>query len=369
MNFERILRDAGVIVATTIGAGIFALPYIFLQSGFWLSAFYLLLLSLIIIFAHILYWRVLDVAGEHRRFLGLAKTYLGSIGYLFAIVAVLVGLLLTLVIYLILGTRLLQTFLPSLGENYRLILFWAFAALPLLFKERKILLLENLGSLGIAAIIIFIFAGNGFSKLPVTPAVSFTSLLLPFGVLLFSLAGWTAIEPLYASRKNKKSQASSWKLLLILGTLFSGILYVMFVLGIFAGASTVTPDTISGFLGLAGPEKFVLALLGIFAIWTSYEPIGLEIKNALSRDLRWRQPLGLAFIVFLPLILILIGLNNFLKVIGLAGGVFLSLQYLLILFISRCALRLSRIQTFILSLSSLVFILGMIYEVYYFMLG
>lgn len=366
MKLTPALRDAGVVVATTIGAGMFALPYVFLTSGFWLSTFYLLLLSSIIIFAHVLYWRVLDAAGEHRRFLGLAKTYLGSIGYLFAIAAVLAGLLLTLVIYLILGTRLLQTFLPSLGENYGLMVFWAFTALPVLFKERKILLLENVGSLGIAAIIIFIFAGNGFLKLPVAPAVKFTSLLLPFGVLLFSLAGWTAIEPLYVSHKNKKSPASSWKLPLVLGTVFSGILYVMFVLGIFSGAPIVTPDTISGFLGSAGPEKFVLAVLGIFAIWTSYEPIGLEIKNALSRDLRWRQPIGLAFVIFLPLILVLIGLNNFLKVIGLAGGVFLSMQYLLIFLVARRALALTRFQSFYLIIASLVFVLGAIYEVYYF---
>lgn len=365
----RVLRDAGVVVAATIGAGIFALPYIFVKSGFWVSIFYLVALSGIIIFAHLLYWRVLDSVGERERLLGLTRTYLGPLGYFFGMVAIVAGLTFALVAYLILGGRFIRIFLPSLGESYALLLFWMFAAIPLLLKEKKIVALESLGSLGVAAIIFFIFMSNGLGEFSPSPVLSLSTIFLPFGALLFSLAGWPAIEPLYASYKREAQAMSFWKISLPLGTIFAGALYLMFVSGILAGSSTVTPDTISGFLGAPGLQKFILATLGIFAVWNSYKPIGLEIKNALEKDLRWRPGLGLAFVILAPLVLILLGMNSFLGVLGFSGGVFVSLEYLLILLVARRALALTRPQNFFLSAAALVFVFGAIYEVYYFVVG
>ncbi len=366
---SRILRDAGVVVAATIGAGIFALPYVFIKAGLWTGIFYLIIMSAVIIFAHILYWRTLESAGGERRLLGFAKNYLGTSWFSVGFVAVVAGLILALVIYIILGGRFLRIFIPSLSEQIAAILFWLASVLPLLFKEKKIVFLETLGALCIAVAIFYIFSGGGWRGFPNALAWDINDLFLPFGVILFSLAGWTAIEPLYVSSQRGGSSGPYWKQSLALGTIASAALYLVFVFGVLGTAPWVAPDTISGFLGVPGWQKFVLAVLGLFAIWTSYEPIALEIKHALQNDLKWKRVPALVFVAFAPLILVFAGLDDFLKVVGLAGGVFLSLQYLLILLVARRVLRLPGFQNSALSVASLVFILGAIYEVYYFVVG
>ena len=95
-------------------------------------------------------------------------------------------------------------------------------------------------------------------------------------------------------------------------------------------------------------------------------PISRELKNALERDLGWSGGLTRALIIFLPLLLIAAGLNNFLVVIELVGGVFLSLQYLLILAVGRRALRLPAAANFCLDAVSLVFLCAALYSIYTF---
>src|SRR5207249_329890 len=101
MNNSRIrFKDAGVVAATTVGAGIFSLPYIFAQAGIVSGAFYLIALACIVISVHFLYWEVLKKTNGDQRLLGLARTYLGAGWHAVSFVAIIVGLLLTLVVYL-----------------------------------------------------------------------------------------------------------------------------------------------------------------------------------------------------------------------------------------------------------------------------
>ncbi len=361
----RVLREAGVVVAATIGAGVFALPYVFSTAGFWVSVLYIAVLSVIVIFVHRVYWQMLDAVGERERLLGLAKRHLGGIGYVLGFATIVLGLLLVLVVYLILGSRFIVALLPSWSEQPALLVFWFVCAAPLLFKEKKALFLENIGAILTAILMASIFLLGGLPRTLPPTASRFNDLFLPFGALLFSLAGWTAIEPLYGMRRETRG-GSSWNVSLPLGTIIAAILYIVFVLGILSLAPRVLPDTISSFAGDFLWIKLLLAVFGAVAVWKSYGLIMLEIKNALTEDLRWPKSFVVPAVIFLPLLLVFAGVNNFLKVIGLAGGLFASLEYLLIIFVARRALRLPRLQGLAVHLAALVFILGAVYEIYYF---
>ena len=216
----RILKDAGLVIASTVGAGIFALPYIFAQSGFALGVFYMVVLGAIIVFAHTLYWRVLDITNERERLLGLTRRYLGVTGYVFGAVVIVAGLTLALSIHLILGLQFLQVFVPAAGVGV-MALFWLVSIASLFFRERRVLFLERLGSFGIALIVALIFFSGNFSAVLPHPALSLGALFLPFGIVLFSLAGWTAVEPLYEA--HKKQKRASWKLPFALGTAIAAL--------------------------------------------------------------------------------------------------------------------------------------------------
>jgi amino acid permease len=356
-------KIAAIILAATIGEGVFALPYVFYKSGWALGLLYLAVLAAIVIFAHLIYLRTLESEGEKERLLGLVKKYLGNAGFWFGIVVIVIGLLLAVVAYLIIGPKFIELAFPWISPSAAFVIFWFLIAVPVLVTNSRAVELEVVGIVFVAGILLFVFAtALPHATLMLVPALSPGNLFLPFGIILLTLTGWTGIEPAYESgKKMKKSWLAAG---VVAGTLLAGILYVLFVAGIFGSAGKITADTISGIQNWAEWKRLVVAALGLFAIGTGAVPLTHEIRNAFEKDMHWHPRAAQAIIIFLPPIAVLSGFNQFAVVLGLAGGCFIALQYLLILLVGRRALVLSAIQKFLLDAVALVFILAAVYEVY-----
>jgi hypothetical protein len=110
----------------------------------------------------------------------------------------------------------------------------------------------------------------------------------------------------------------------------------------------------------------MLAILGLIAVGTVYLPISREIRNSLEKDLHWNKFLARGIVLFLPLAFVALGFNNFLAIVGLVGGVFVGLQYLLIISVGRRALVLGRVRKFFLDLVAAVFVIAAVYQVWTF---
>lgn len=89
---KSFVKEAGLAAAATIGAGVFALPYVFLAAGWFTGLFYLLIFSAIVVSAHALYFRVLEKVKERNRLLGLSRGYLGRLGFGVGLFVILGGL-------------------------------------------------------------------------------------------------------------------------------------------------------------------------------------------------------------------------------------------------------------------------------------
>ncbi len=365
---------AGIVAAATVGDGVFALPYIFYSAGWLLSIAYLAILTVFVSTAHVVYLKTLESEGEKERLLGLAKKRFGSIGFWVGFLAIVVGLLLTLVAYLILGTQFIHLAVPAIRLRYAFAAFWVLISAVALASDKEIRKLELAGIACTAAIIVVIFISSWPNILfGGVPTINTNNLFLPFGAVLFSLAGWTSIEPAYEARKKRRlsgqaSTARSPWVALAAGTLFAALLYAMFAAGIIGGSSggMITPDTASGLAMWPLWKKDLLAVLGLIAVATVYLPISREIKNALEKDLQWPRGSSRPLVVLFPPALVLLGFNNFLAVVGLVGGAFLSLQYLLIISVGRRALKLSVTQKIFLDAIALVFVVAVVYSVYSF---
>ncbi len=368
-NSKNFLKVTAILAAATIGDGIFALPYIFYRSGWFLGLFYLAFLTTVVIVAHVVYLKVLEEVGEKERLLGLAKRYFGKWGFGVGFFTIVVGLLLALVAILILGARFITLLFPAVPMLSALIVFWILTAIPLLLHDRRVVGLELLGIVSTSAIIVFVFAvAWPHVSFGAAPAMHAADAFLPFGVIVFALAGWTGIEPAYEIRK-REGVRGSLVLPVAAGTIFASLLYLLFIMGILGSATTIAPDTLSGLLNWPTWERIVLTVLGFLAVWTIYMPISREIKNSLDRDLGWEPFMTKLLILFTPLIFVLSGFNNFLLVVGFVGGLFLSLQYFLIMAVGHKALVLSAWKKFLMDIVALVFILAAVYEVYYFVIG
>jgi amino acid permease len=363
---KKSFTIAAIVAAATVGDGVFALPYIFYSAGWLVSICYLLVLAAIVIMAHNVYLATLEKVGEKERLLGLSKKYFGTPGFWTGFFAIVVGLLLTLVAYLILGTQFIHLALPMVRERYAFVIFWALISAPIFLTDGRVVKLEMAGIFCTAAIVIFIFAtAIPHLSFSLAPAVDWRNMFLPFGAVLFALAGWTSIEPTYEVRKKWGMKSNAVKSLAA-GTLFAATLYAMFAAGILGSSSSITPNIVSSFSQWPFWKKELLAIMGLIAVATVYLPISREIKHSLENDLRWSKIASRTTIVVFPAILILAGLNNFLIVVGLVGGLFLSTQYLLIVSVGRRALTLSSAQKFFMDLVAVLFIIAAVYSIYVF---
>lgn len=355
-----------LLMATTIGAGMFSLPYVFKESGWLLGIFYVVVFSTAIIFVHRLYWLSLEKCGEKKRLLGLTEKYIGKTAFYLAFVSIFAGLVLILVAHLAIAAQFLKLALPGAGD-WGLIIFWLLASLPLLFNLRHLIETELPGTIFIIGIVLFVlFTGNGIN-FPSLQAINFNNLFLSVGAILFSLSGWTAVEPMFELQK-KNGEAKPLAALFS-GTFLSAFVYILFILAIFYSADTVFPDTVSGLSSWPSWKLQIIGWLGILAIWVSYTPVSLEIKNELEKDLRLPRYLSFAIPFFLPLIIFFSEHLSFLSVISLVGGTFLALQYVFILLVSKKILGLSGVTKFFANLLISVFLAVATYEIWYFVIN
>ncbi len=368
---KKSLSIAGTMAATTIGAGIFGLPYLFTTSGWLVSGFYLIVLSLLVAYVHGLYLRTVKESYGKHRLLGLAEEHGGPALRFTSLLVILGGLTLTLVAYLILVRNLAALAFPGL-EIWALLIFWIVTTIIIEFKTGQMMLSESLGTLIIMCAVLGLMAFGIInpSVSPKTyPAFNWKNILLPFGPILFALAGWTAVEPVYEYARSRGLSLKESISGLNKGTLLSVLVYISFVIGILISVPVVTPDTLSGLTGWPVLGVVLVMLLAFFAIWTSYVPTGLEIKKSAEKDLGWSRWWSSVLVFGMPPLLMLLGLDNFISVIGLVGGVFLGLEYVLILWVSKRILHPHGWQRNLINALIYIFILAAIYEIWVFVLG
>lgn len=354
-----------MVLAATMGVGIFALPYVVQQSGWLTSLIYFCLMTLIIIQVHAWYWRVLEHA-EGQRLVGLVHRHGGRVLFLVAFFSIVIGLLLVLLAYLAMAGSFFSLLFPAQNPAIGVLVVWILGSLPLLVGVRRMMTLEFFGVVAMLSILLGLFCLALFERgsFPILPAVT-KDFLLPFGPFLFALAGWTALEPTYDTEERKKLgdgfRGVAW------GTVFSVFFYAVFIASMFLLATEITPDTASGLAAWPLWERSLLSFFGLLLIVKSFVIVAWEVHTALERDLSLGR---VSFLVpmLVPITFFFLGFNSFLVAVSLAGGLFLSLQYLSIIFVAHRTLRFSKREKFLAGLISFVFLLAAIYEVFVFLL-
>lgn len=369
MRPESFAGTTGILVATTIGAGIFALPYLFAQAGWFVGLAWLFVLGVLLFFTHWLYARAAAASAGEDHLAALARRTLGPWGAGISFVAVYGGLLLSLVVYIILSVNFVKLFTPAFGSDAAMVAFWLAGSVPLFARMRFLGTAAAFGTAVMGALIVglWLCAPAPGATLEF-PAFVPGSVFVPFGAVLFALAGWTAIPAMM--EYGGKARHASRRLIgpLAVGTVTVVILYALFVFAVLGSGWPLAPDTISGIPRAAPGVALAVGILGLFALWTSYVPIAVELRDSFAETLRGNRTIPNIAVVALPMVLVGLGLRDFLSVIGLAGGVFLSLQYALIMAVSRKALRLRGLARFGTDIITLAFIAAALYELYAFVL-
>jgi len=355
---SRIFQ-ASILVGTIIGAGIFALPYVFKAAGLATGLFYLLLGAVIYSAIHLMYAKVFAVTPGGHRFVGLARVHLGRwAGGLAVPMTILEGIF-VLAIYMILSESFLNLVLPAAGLMEKALFFWFISTLSIFIGLKRIALLEFLITGGIIAIIFIIFL-LGLPRFEAIGRLDFAAnwvgFILPLAPVIFALSGRQAIPALVEYRPNDYQRP------IIVGTLIPAIVYALFVLSVVALSGDVAPDSITGLVG--NIPIWAVALIGVFGIlslWSSYITVGFDIFRSLHGDLNIFRWLSAAIVAAGPLLIYFFGSRNFIELVGITGGLFLSLEGLLI--ISMWLKVTKRKLSLPILLLAAIFVIALIYEI------
>lgn len=324
------------MVGTIVGAGIFGIPYVVAKSGVVPSIFYFLLLLSVVLVLHLVYGEIVLRTTAKHRIVGYAKMYLGTWGRVLTSLSILLALGGTLLAYLILSGRFLEiifsSVLPFSNIQFSL-LFLAFCSL-FIIKGRGLItkaeLFFNIGLFAVVGVIVFFalphIQGSNF--------ISFSpnNLLLPYGVLLFTLIGWEAIPEIATFLKDAKSNVRLDKVIITATLLATALSFVFAFTVAGVSGSATSDDAFSGLVPILGDRIALLgAFLGLLAIASSFLVIGNYLKNSLRHDFHIPTIPAVFITLGLPLLPFLFGIREFIVVIGTVGALIGAMEGLLML--------------------------------------
>ncbi len=332
------------LVGTIVGAGVFGLPYVTSRSGIIPAVFYFVLLGGAVMLLHLCMGEIALRTKEKHRLIGYARMYLGNKGKAIAIFSTLFGITGALLAYIILGGEFLAVILSpllSLEGVWASLVFWLMVAPFVVFGIQLIAKAEAWMNVALFLVIgmVFLFAAphvklDNFSL----GTADVEGLFLPFGVIFFALAGWSAI-PEVAELFKKRTERRNLDNVIVWTTLITVSFYIVFsffVVGV-SGRAT-SEDALSGLKTFLGEKIVALgALFGLLAVATSFLILGNYLKNSLYRDFRMPLPVALAIALFVPLALFLVGLRRFIEVVGIVGAIMGAVEGVLILLIFQGA--------------------------------
>ena len=323
------------LVGTTIGAGIFSLPYVFAKAGFFMGlAEFAALVFIVLIIQQILGEITLRASG-HKRLVGLASEYLGNLWGKLVTVSVLLGGVGVMLIYVIFGGKFFSLLTGFNGFWSSLFFFavWLFASLasPKIFGKTEF----YISSIVILAVGAFLLFNFGYIDWNNFRGFDIKSTFLPYGVILFAITGYTVIpkmEDLLGTEKHKLKKAIQY------GTLIPAMVYLAFVLVILGVSGQMTsPDAVFGFSQALNSQwmMFFGSLLGLLAVAGAALSYGVYFRETLWYDLKLSRLSAWALTGLMPLLLFLLGARDIISTINIVGALFFGFQVVVILMIHK----------------------------------
>ena len=264
---------------------------------------------------------------------------------------------------------------PYLGGDlivYRLAYF-IFLAAAIYFGLGMVKKLEKAMVFGIILIVVLLVI-FGLPKIEINNLIDFdlNYMLLPYGVVLFSLGGAGAIpdmKNILANNKRKLKKA------IIIGATIPIFVYIIFsfmIVGI-SGKDT-SESAILGLQNYLGSGAVTIgAIFGILTMTTSFLALGIVAKEIYQFDFKIKKNLAWALVVFPPLIFVLLNLLSFIEVIGIAGALVSGLAGIIIMAMFQKAKKTGkrkpeytlRLPNYLRYIIYLVFAGGIVYEFYF----
>lgn len=350
-----VLQNILLIFGSTVGAGIFSLPVTVHKAGLFPFMVFMILLSILTAYVNLLYREIVEHTPGKHQLPGYAKLILGDQASHFTVFFILSSICGSLLAFLILGGTFLGN-LTGISSDAGSMIFFSVVFLLVYFDGKH---LEKIDMIMSIVKMVFLLV---LVMISVTTLTSGKAFAIPFmgerpfyayGSTLFALSGFTIIPELRRNKYMKKSIFSA--------QIGISLLYVFFGICLFPLLSgnqlMFTEDW----------KRYVFDIAGVSAVFTPYLLMTWVGYDIFSKDLHFSKRASLILILCIPLILFLSGLQSFSSILSLTGGVFLGGIAILISKMYREKFPSKHVIANL--VIQIIFLGGVIYEIYKFMFG
>jgi len=317
----KFLSASTTLIGATIGAGVLGIPYVVAQAGVVLGLVSILVIGLAIILINLYLGEVvLRTRGKHQ-LTGYARLYLGSNGARLMALATMVSIYGAIIAYTIGVGAALSSIFNGSALTFSLIFFVVGAVaiyIGLKVIEKSEFILTSL----IIVILIMIALVSFFSPHFIASNLTyfnFSNALVPYGVVLFAFLGIYAIPEMNEELGRRRK-------LLKKAIIFGGIVpiaaYALFALAVVGVTGTDTSQIATIRFGQVFGQQVLVAanLFATFAMATSFLVLGLALKEMYQYDYKLDKRLSWLLTCSVPLIAILLGLNQFIPILAVVGA-------------------------------------------------
>ncbi|MCX6723086.1 MAG: hypothetical protein NT094_03380 [Candidatus Staskawiczbacteria bacterium] len=367
--FKNYIYPISVFSGGVIGVGFLSLPYVTRQAGIWTMLGYFLIITSLIVIINLIFCDISLKTPDFKRFPGYVGYHLGKKAEYLAMVLIILGSLGVLLAYLMIGSQFLMSvfhpvFLGSL-LTYAFIFFLIVSVI--IYFDIQLVSRVEFGVLFLLFVSLFFIFIKGFSQIKFgnifigAQGISGNNLFLPYGPLLFALWGTGLIPEVEEMIRGNKQRL---KKIVTISTIIISVFYFLFVVLILGIAGYKTePTALAGLKNILESNLVSIALfMGALTAIVAFIAQGILLKKTLIFDLKLKHNHAFIITCFPPLILFLIGVTSFVSLLSFVGAVLIGIDGILILFMYK---KIGGKNIIIYPLS-LVFLLGVVYELIYF---
>lgn len=327
-----VFHGVALIVGMTIGAGVLGIPYAISQVGLVVGLSYIIGLGLLVIGYNLLIGAIAVRTKENLQMVGLTRKYLGVWGEIIMTIVKYTSSAGAMVAYIIGQGVALSTLFGGSAYLWSIV-FFAIGTFLILNGINTIKTVDFWLSLGVLAVVIVI-AVFSFEHIELDNLKYYdmAKMLLPYGVILFAYHGGAAVIEAHSILANRNK---TFKTTIIIAGIISMVTYAIFaiiVLGV-TGSSTTEIATI-GLGQKVGSGMLIFGnIFAVLAMSGSFLTVGLSVRDSLAWDYKIPGKIAALLVCGLPFVIFLLGLRQFIMAVDLVGGVFVSLEMLMVILI------------------------------------
>lgn len=327
-----LYEGIALVTSGTIGAGVLGVPYAVAQVGILPGLLLLLFIGLLMMGVNLMVGDIAVKTPGLHQLPGFAGHYLGAWGKWAMTTVIYFSFLGALLVYIIGEGETLSAIFGGSPFAWSSVFFLGGSVLIAL-GLRTIKIVELFLSLGILAIVLLITARSApHVDFQLLQTADWTKFFLPYGVLVFAYSGAASVPEAWSIMKDRQRQFK--KAIMIAGSIVIAVytIFTLIVVGV-TGPATTEIATI-GLGQTVGPTVYLLGnLFAAIAMGTVFLIVGTAMRDSLSWDFKMPRGFSTVLVLGVPFALFLLGWRGFIKTIDLVGGVFLTIEIFLILWI------------------------------------